>query len=287
MKFTYLILFSISILYSCSNSFDGKNGVKTVLFPGTDKVCQTVEFKNGKKHGVLKEYFENGNLKTIQHFKEGKNVDSALYYHLNGNLAAIQIHNEGNKSGCWKKFNETGKLYSEMCFDNDLLDGQVLNYSYKSLHLIEHYNFKKGSKHGRQETFYNSGKRKSISFYSNNNLCIGTEEWYENGQVIDNDFAINYTEQNKVNLENKLYYVVSLENPHPEDEVFRISEKDTGNAVTQIQRLEKRGDNFVLQFSVYKGNFVMEKVKLAAYRRTRLGNQMIKTISFNASANHF
>ena len=54
-----------------------------------------------------------------------------------------------------------------------------------------------------------------------------------------------------------------------------------------MSRLERRGNDFVLQFSVYQGGFVMEKVKLAAYRKTRLGNTFIKTISFNASANHF
>jgi antitoxin component YwqK of YwqJK toxin-antitoxin module len=287
MKINFLVLLVASFLFSCSDSFDGKNGIKTVKFPGTDKVCQTIEFKDGKKHGVLKEYFENGNLRTVQHFREGKNVDSALFYHLNGKLAAIQIHDKGAKVGCWKKYNEAGKLYSDMCFENDLLNGQVLTYTYKTLHLIERYNFKNGSKHGKQETFYNSGKPKSITNYDNDRLCLGTTEWFENGEEINNDFSINYTEQNKVNLENKLYYVVSLENPDPDDEVFWVSEKDTGMVVSQIQRLQKRGKDFVLEFSVYKGGFVMEKVKLAAYRKTRLGNQMIKTIRFNASANHF
>lgn len=287
MKFKFLTVSIVSFLFSCSDSFDGKNGIKTVKFPGTDKICQTIEYKDGKKHGALKEYYENGNLRTVQHYKEGKNVDSALYYHLNGKLAAIQIHDRGDKVGCWKKYNEEGKLYSDMCFENDLLNGQVLTYTYKTLHLIERYNFKNGSKHGKQETFYNSGAPKSVMYYNNDRLCLGTSEWFENGDIINNDFSINYTERNKVNLENKLYYFVSLENPDPDDEVFRVSDKDTGNVVSQMQRLEKRGNDFVLEFSVYKRGFIMEKVKLAAYRKTRLGNVFIKTICFNASANNF
>ena len=277
----------VIMLISCSNDFDGKNGIKTVKFPGTDKICQTIEYKDSKKNGTLKEYFENGNLKTVQHFKDDKNVDSALYYHINGKLAAIQIHSNGKKIGCWKKYNEAGKLYSDMCFEDDRLNGTTLTYTYKTLNLIERYNFKDGYKHGKQETFYNSGKPKSIEFFNDDRVCIGTKEWLENGELIDNDFTIKFIERNKVNLENKLYYFVSLENPQADDEVFRVSDLDTGNVVSQMQRLVRRGDDFVLEFSINQGGFVMEKVKLAAYRKTRLGNTFIKTISFNASANHF
>lgn len=287
MNRNYFGFFIVLLLASCSDSFDGKNGIKVVKFPGTDKICQTVEFKDGKKNGVLKEYFENGNIKTVQHFKDNKNVDTALYYHPNGKLAAIQIHDNGDKVGCWKKYNEAGALYSDICFVKDRLDGTSLTYTYKTLHLIERFNFRDGYKHGKQETFYNSGKPKSVTYYFDDKLCLGTKEWLETGEEINNDFAIRYTEQNKVNLESSLYYIVSLENPDPDDEVYRITDKDTGNVITRYQKLEKRGENFVLEFHVGEGGFVMEKVKLAAYRKTRLGNTIAKTVSFNAAANNF
>jgi antitoxin component YwqK of YwqJK toxin-antitoxin module len=284
------VYFGIALVFffvSCSDKFDGKNGIKTVKFPGTDIICQLVEFKNGKKNGTLKEFYQNGKLKTVQRFKDDKNIDSALYYHHNGKLAVVQMHTDGNKSGCWRKYNEAGKLYSEMNFKNGNLHGRLLTYTYKTLHLIERFNYKDGIKDGKQETFYNSGKPKSFEFYNNEFLCSGTKEWLENGEPVKNDFDIKYSEQNKVNIEDKLYYTVTLENPSPEDEVFRVSVKDTGNVITQMQRLDKQGNNFVLLFNVYKGGFVMEKVKIAAYRKTRLGSTVIKTITFNASANHF
>ena len=287
MRIIYFGITIVLFLVSCSDKFDGINGLKTVKFPGTDKICQLVEFKDGKKNGTLKEFYENGNIKTVQRFKDDKNIDSALYYHINGKLAVVQMHLDGYKSGCWRKYNEAGKLYSEMCFKKGNLHGPVLTYTYKTLHLIERFNYKDGAKNGMQETFYNNGKPKSVEHYSNDFLCSGTKEWLENGDPIKNDFAIKYTEQNKVNIEDRLYYTVTLENPSPDDEVFRVSVKDTGNVITQIQRLDKQGNNFVLSFNVYKGGFVMEKVKLAAYRKTRLGSTVIKTITFNASANNF
>ena len=283
----FTLFFLVISFYSCSNKFDGKNGVKTVMFPGTDQVCQTIEYKDGKKNGTLKEYFENGNLKTVQQFKDGVNVDSALYYHMNGKLAVVQMHKNGEKTGCWRKYNEAGKLYSEMCFKNDLLDGTVTTYTYKTLRLIERFNYKEGSKHGKQETFYNSGKPKSVVYYNNDQLCLGTKEWLENGDTVNNDFDIKVVEQNKVNLENRLYFYITLQNPQEGDEVWQVLEKDSANIITRYRNLIKEGDRFVLEFSVNPGGFVMEKIKLAAYRQSRLGTPIVKIVKFNAAANNF
>lgn len=282
------ICFSLIVLVSCNgNTFDGKNGLKVVYFPGTDDTCQVIEYKDGKKNGNLKEFFENGNLKTIQHYKDDKQIDTAVFFHPNGKKAGIQMYNNGLFAGCWEKFNEEGKLYSKICFDNGVFDGEALTYSYKSLNLIERYHYNKGDKQGVQETFYNSGKPKSIAYYYWGLPGLGTREWLENGTEINNDFGIHYTEQDKVKLENNLYVYVTLDDPEPDDVVYKVSTSDTGNVVTTLQRLEKTGDKFTLRYSVYPGGFVMEKVKLAAYRKTGFGNTFIKTISFNVSANNY
>lgn len=290
MTVTHVKWFAIiacSLLLACSGEFDGKNGIKTIKFPDVDKVCQLIEYKDGMKNGTLKEFYRNGNLKVIQHFKDDKNVDSTIFYHPNGQLAVIQIHKEGRREGCWKKFNEAGKVYSEINFRDDLLDGPSKTYSYKSLRLIESYNFKNGLRDGKWETFYNSGKPKSVAYYYNDQPGLGAEEYLENGEKINDDFAMKVTESNKVNLENRLYFYVSLTDPRPDDEVWRVVEKDTGRVLTRYQRLEKKDNVFVLEFGVYEGGFIMEKVKIAAYRKTASGNTMIKTTTFNASANHY
>ena len=273
-------------LMSCSD-FDGKNGIKTVKFPRSDNVCQLIEYKDGKKNGTLKEFYKNGNLRIVQHFQNDQNEDSSTFYHPNGKLAVIQIYKDGDKTGCWKKFNKEGKMYSTVNFENDRLNGSSQIFSYKSLHLIENYNFKDGFRNGKQETFYNSGKPKSVAYYFMDQPGLGTEEWTEGGDKINNDFIINVSESNKVNLENRLYFYITLDSQKPNDEVWRVVEKDTGRVITKYQRLEKQGDRFVLEFGVYEGGFIMEKVRIAAYRTTGLNNVVIKTAFFNASANHY
>jgi len=285
-----LILASVTLfifLSSCSKSFDGKNGIKTVYYPGTENINQTVEYKDGKKNGYLKEYFENGNIKIIQQFKDDLPVDSAIWYHPNGKIADIQIHKNGLKNGCWKRFNKEGKLFSEINFKNGLLHGQSSVYTFKTLKPIEKFNYVEGDKQGIQQEWHNNGNRKSICYFNNDMPCLGTEEWEENGTKINHDFKISVSEQNKVQLSNKLTYIITIENIQPEDELYEVSLKDTGNVITQIRRIPRENDKFVLGYDVFKGGFVMEKVKLAAYRKTAYGNTVIKTTTFNVSANNF
>lgn len=63
MKGIRIFIFSLLVFLlfvSCSDSFDGKNGVKTVKFPGSDKICQTIDYKDGKKNGTLKSTLKMG-----------------------------------------------------------------------------------------------------------------------------------------------------------------------------------------------------------------------------------
>lgn len=48
--------------------------------------------KKGMRNGTFKEYYENGNLKTISQYKSGKLVDSTLYYDLNRQLRRIKYY---------------------------------------------------------------------------------------------------------------------------------------------------------------------------------------------------
>lgn len=281
------ILFSFLLFYSCSNKFDGKNGIKTEFFPGTKIVQHIVEYKDGEINGLIKEFYRNGNTKSIQHYVKNKFVDTSFFYHENGKSSSIQIKINNKKEGCWKQYNNEGKVYKETCYKDDLLNGTSITYTYRSGRILKRFNFREGRMDGRQEYYYNSGKHRSVLYYKNNQPCLGTEEWYESGQKVDNDFKITVVEQNKILLENSLMFFIQLENPQKDDNVYCVSDKDTGYVVTKIFPLKRIKDQFILDYSIGKGGFVMEKVKLAAFRKTKEGNQIIKTTAINVSVNNY
>jgi antitoxin component YwqK of YwqJK toxin-antitoxin module len=282
----YIVILFTLAGFSCSD--DGlTDGVKLVHFPNSEIVKQYVEMKNGKKNGVLKEYYRNGHLKALQHYYNDTLTDTSFFYHENGNIGSYQILKKNRRVGCWKKFNKEGRRYWEACFKDDLLDGPAYEYSYRNLRIIKIMNFKKNRKDGKQEFFYPNGKPQSVSYYKDGSACPGTEEWNDKGKRIDHNFKINIFEKNEVLLKNTLSYIITLENPQKDDEVYIVSESNSGTNLIPERKLIKTGNAFVMEINLPKGSFVMKEIHLAAYRKTSMGNTVIKRTVVRASANSF
>lgn len=282
----FLIPFLL-VLFSCSESDKIENGFKTIHFPGTDIIKQTVEYKKGKKNGFLKEFYRNGQLKAKQFYVNDSLNDSSMFYHKNGKIQSLHIYKNKVKSGAWREYNDKGQIISEMFFRNGLIDSTCSNYSYRSHHLITRVTYKQGYKNGTEETYYPNGQLKSKVYYNAGFVRKGTEEWLKNGAKINNDFTIHILENDAVLLKNTLTYMIKLENPKESDKVYQVLNPEPENDVTSIVPIQKVGSAFVYKYEIPKGSFVMEKVTIAAFRKTDFGNTVIKTQSFNVSSNHF
>lgn len=289
MKKTQIRFFTLSFLSLLLSSCDeGKlSETKTIYFANSEQVKQIVEYKNGKKNGSLKEYYRNGNLKAVQRYLNDTLNDTSFFYHENGNRGSIQIYKNNQKTSCWQKYNKSGKLYWEACFKKNDFDGTCLQYSYRNLKLIERLNYKEGQKHGKQESFYNNGKPRSVSYYDKGEALSGTEEWLENGKKLNTDFKIIIQEQNEVLLKNKLSFTISLQNQQEDDKLFEEYSYDSDKNKKFYLPIKKTGNVFVIAFDIPKGGFVMKDVKLLAKRKTSMGNIIMKRSGFVAAANNF
>src|SRR6185369_12076441 len=123
--FFFRIAFYSAVLFliSCDNKFDGKNGINTVYYDGTKQIMQVVEMKDGRKNGLCREYYKNGNLRSQAWYSKDTVRDTVFYYFEEGPLSSVQIYNHGKKNGCWKKFSKKGILYSEIWYKDNELNG--------------------------------------------------------------------------------------------------------------------------------------------------------------------
>ena len=71
MKYIYIV-FLYLLFFSCEN--------KTVEYYKSGKKKNEYILKDGKKEGVYKEFYSNGNLKVIHNFKNNVLIDSSIYF---------------------------------------------------------------------------------------------------------------------------------------------------------------------------------------------------------------
>jgi len=76
-------------------------------------VFQEVNYKNGVLFGDRKVYFENGTLKNETAYKNGKMDGGWKEYFENGKMKESGSFEKGEKEGLWKMFYENGKIKEE------------------------------------------------------------------------------------------------------------------------------------------------------------------------------
>ena len=76
-------------------------------------------YKNGKKHGIAKRYYENGNLEYETPYKNGKKHGIEKWYYENGNLWYETPYENDKRHGIAKAYYENGSLQAQVTYEND------------------------------------------------------------------------------------------------------------------------------------------------------------------------
>jgi antitoxin component YwqK of YwqJK toxin-antitoxin module len=115
-------------LFKKAGVYDADNGKKIDYYYG-DVVKVEYTLLNGKINGQLKVYHPNGNLKKIGYYNNG--IENGLFkeYNENGNLESEYVMANGMKNGVLKIYKE-GKIDISSTYENDIKNGQVVNYYY-------------------------------------------------------------------------------------------------------------------------------------------------------------
>lgn len=145
---------------------------------------QTIEtgfYKDGRKTGIWKEYFCNGNLKNELVFENGRPSGPAKMYYENGKI---------QESGMWQNNRWVGEhlLY----FDNGQIqmkkfynekgkrDGKQFYYFESGKIAIIDYT--KDGKSDSSKNYFESGKIEGISYYKNDK-CDSCKTYFEDGKT--------------------------------------------------------------------------------------------------------
>jgi antitoxin component YwqK of YwqJK toxin-antitoxin module len=145
-----------------SGIYDPNNGRKTEYYYD-DVVQLEYTLKDGKIHGEIKVYHENGNLKKVGNYKNGvenglfKEFDefgsieveynmlngilsgSVKYYYPNGNLRRAGKHNGGKESGEFVEYDEFGAKTAEYVMLNGARNGVFKVYKEGKIDVLTTY----------------------------------------------------------------------------------------------------------------------------------------------------
>ena len=186
--------------------------------------------KNGILDGENREYYEEGDIKSIFYFKNNVVNGTSISYYLNGNIQEKNTYKNGEENGEGILYYENGNIKEKYFMKNDKLDGEATIY-FEDGKIRNKSIFKDGVKL-EEETYKDDEIRKNI---------------FKNGEIIQQDiYSKNrILKAKKFFLENGKMKIISYyENASKQEEAFVINELLDGEALAYYSSGKLREKDF-------------------------------------------
>jgi antitoxin component YwqK of YwqJK toxin-antitoxin module len=180
-----------------------------IYYPNSSKLMAEYGMKEGKREGIQKTYFEDGNLHEEyemqgdsatgyykSYYSSGKlefecskvngkiNGRSKSYFE-NGKMRAEVNSILGERNGGFKIYDKKGYLINEGFFKDDKQDSLITNYYPDGKVKIKQM-WKNDIQEGPFQSFFTNGKLYVNSVF-HNDICVYSQQFNENGSLVSED----------------------------------------------------------------------------------------------------
>ena len=167
--------------------------------------------KNGILDGENREYYEEGDIKSIFYFKNNVVDGTSISYYLNGNIQEKNTYKNGEENGEGILYYENGNIKEKYFMKNDKLDGEATAY------------FEDGKI--RNKSIFKDGVKLEEEVYKDNEIIKNT---FRNSEIIQQDI---YSKNKKLVLrknllnDGKIEYISYYENGVIKEKAYFINGK--------------------------------------------------------------
>ncbi|WP_336020731.1 toxin-antitoxin system YwqK family antitoxin [Fusobacterium polymorphum] len=172
--------------------------------------------KNGLLDGESREYYEEGDIKSVSPFKNNVADGIFISYYQNGNIKEKHTYKNGNEEGESLFYYENGQLEEKYFMKNGKLDGEAINY------------FEDGKI--KNKAIFKDGVTLEEEIYKDNEIRKNT---FKNGEIVQQDiYSKNkILKAKKFFLGNGKIKIISYyENGNKQEEIFVMNELFDGDA---------------------------------------------------------
>jgi len=143
---------------------------------------------NGKRHGVWKKLYANGNLRYVGSFEHGKEIGTFKFYAITGEKhpMVIKKFKVSNAIADVQYFSTNAVLESEGKMDGKKRIGVWTYYFVDGKTILSTESYKNGLLDGVTKTYYNSGEVAEIAHFQADKLNGNRTRYSDTGAVTEN-----------------------------------------------------------------------------------------------------
>ncbi|WP_338936975.1 toxin-antitoxin system YwqK family antitoxin [Fusobacterium nucleatum subsp. nucleatum] len=153
-------------------------------------------FKNNVADGIFISYYQNGNIKEKHTYKNGNEEGEGLFYYENAKLEEKYFMKNGKLEGEATAYFEDGKIRNKSIFKDGVKleeetykDDEIRKNTFKNGEIVQQDIYSKNKKLKAKKFFLENGKTKIISYYENGNK---QEEVFVINELFDGEALVYY-----------------------------------------------------------------------------------------------
>ena len=153
-------------------------------------------FKNNVADGIFISYYQNGNIKEKHTYKNGNEEGEGLFYYENAKLEEKYFMKNGKLEGEATAYFEDGKIRNKSIFKDGVKldeetykDDKIRKNTFKNGEIVQQDIYSKNKKLKAKKFFLENGKTKIISYYENGNK---QEEVFVINELFDGEALVYY-----------------------------------------------------------------------------------------------
>jgi antitoxin component YwqK of YwqJK toxin-antitoxin module len=153
---SYIYAYEVDTYDGITYKYRTKYGVKdgeARSYYETGELCAEFLYKDGKINSLLKEYWEDGGLKSTCNVVYGKIEGELRNYHSNGNLWVIENYITSGRNGEYREYWEDGTIKFMFNFVDGKTEGEG-NEFYEDGQIKQKANYNNGELNGLYQTWF-------------------------------------------------------------------------------------------------------------------------------------
>lgn len=254
-----LLFFLVILSAGCSenNSKKGPGKVSLAYEKYDDGSIKTEsEVKDGKAHGLLKNYTPGGILESVYTYDMGVREGPAVVYYPNGQARAKMYYKEGKRQGITREYYRSGELYRET-------------------------NYQDGKPEGIRKTWYKNGNLMAEAPFMGGYPGLGLKEFNMDGELLKNEPRLIIEPIDRLAMEDRYILRLRLEPVMP-GTIFYIGDLKEGSYIhVGLWPIEPNNGFVDYVIKVQKGGFRMEVMTISAQYQTDKSNYGVVSRKFN------
>ena len=147
-------------------------------------------YTDGKKNGLSKKQYPNGELMFEESWKSGKLDGPQKYWYLNGKIKEELYYLDGEIDGDKILWHPNGVMASKQKLKDGVIEGEYFEW-WDNGKLKRDWIYEKGKFNGIQKEWDSEGNKLFIDSFSNGYLMGIQKSWYKSG-VLKSEIEFNY-----------------------------------------------------------------------------------------------